>query len=352
MAQGDDSEEKTEKPTPHKLREARRRGQVSQSHELTASISLVAAVAAAALVLPQAIVDIAALWSGALRLVPRAGPADALALAGEALWLIIALGLVVSVVAAATAALVSRLQAGPVFSLEPIKPQLQHLNPVPNAQRIFSMRSVVMFLLMVAKLAVMSLGIWLIFAHFAGDAVRMVLGGSGAALAVFSQAVLWLTVWGLVGFLALSALDAAYQRWQFSRDMQMSIREMRREHKDNEGDPAMKAARKRAGKEPTARAELELVPMASLLLEDGRGRAVAVYYTPRRHPKPLFIMRAAGGLAVAMKNMCAEHGVPMVMHSALVAALWPRVAVGHPVPDAHGDAVAQLVLRFNPRVRG
>jgi type III secretion protein U len=352
VAQGDESEQKTEQPTAHKLRQARKRGQVSQSHELTAAISLVVAVAAAVLVLPQAIADITGLWSAALLLTPRAQLVDALALGGQALWAVTVIGFVVSVAGAATAALVSRLQAGPVFSLEPVKPQLERLNPVPNAKRIFSIRSVVMFLLMMTKLGVMAIGVWLIFSHFMGDAVRMVLGGSGAALAVFSQAVLWLTVWGLVGFLAISALDAAYQRWQFSRDMRMSIRELRREHKDNEGDPMMKAARKRAGKEPTARAELELVPMSSLVLEDGRGRAVALYYSPKRHPKPLFVMRAAGGLAVAMKNITAESAVPMVMHSDLVAALWSKVQVGHAVPDPHGDVVAQLVLRFNPRARG
>ena len=351
MAQGDSTETKTEQPTQHKLRQARQKGQVSQSHELTAALSLVATVATLALVLPQALIDVKALWAAALQLTPRARLVDALALAGEALWSVAVVALTVSVAAAATGALVSRMQAGPVFSLEPLKPQLERLNPVPNAQRIFSMRSIVMFALIMIKLAVMGIGIWLIFSHLMGDAVRMVLGGSGAALAVFSQAVLWLTVWGLVGFLALSALDAAYQRWQFVRDMRMSIGDMRREHKENEGDPMMKAARKRAGKEPSVRAELDLLPMASLLAEDADGRVIAFFYAPRRHPQPLFVMRAGGSLATQAKRIASENGAPLVMHSALVAALWPKVNLGHPVPESHTDSVVQLVLRLNPKVR-
>jgi type III secretion protein U len=351
MAQGEDTESKNQKPTGRKLRKAREQGQVSQSHELTAAISLVAAVACGALAMPWALSSVSDLWGAALHLTPRATVQGALALGTEALLALMALSAVVMVAAAAAGVLGSRMQTGSVFSVEPLKPQLQRLNPVANAKRVFSMRSVIMFVLLVIKLAVMALGVWLVFSHTLGDAVRMVLGGSGAALAVFSQAVLWLTVWGLVGFLVVGGIDLAYQRYQFSKDMAMSVRDIRQEHKEDEGDPLIKSARKRAGKEPSVRAGLDLVPMSSIVIEDDRGRAIAFYYSPRRHPQPLFVMRAAAALGNQVKQLASEHGTPVVVHSSLVAALWGKVSTGHAVPAEHAQAVADLARQLNPRVR-
>jgi type III secretory pathway component EscU len=113
----------------------------------------------------------------------------------------------VLLVSAGAGAIASRIQTGPVFSAEPMKPQIQHLNPVSNAKRLLSMRTLVQFVLLAAKTLVIGVGVYLIYVNILGDAVRMVLGGVGTGLAVFEKAVLWLTVWGVVAFLAISAFD-------------------------------------------------------------------------------------------------------------------------------------------------
>jgi flagellar biosynthesis protein FlhB len=345
----DANETRDQPPTPRKLLKARRFGQVSQSRELTSAVSLTVGLAAAASLLPSASGQVVDLWRAALVLLGRADREAALGLALHAGGVMLLASATVLLLAAAAGALAARMQTGPVFSAEPLKPQWANLNPAANFKRLFSLKSLVHFALLLLKLAVVAAGVALIFWHTLGDAVRMVLGGTGAGLAVFGQAVGWTVAWAVVAFLAVGAIDFAYQRWQFRKDMSMSVREMRRELKEDEGDPIIKSARRRAGKEPPLHAQLQFVPMASLVLADADGRVVAVFWAPRRLPRPVFVIRAAGSLAASVRELAAGAGAPVVGHDELVRALWPAVNANHPVPEAFAAEVVALVRRHNPR---
>ena len=345
----DSNEQKDHKPTARKLRKARAKGHVSQSRELTAAISLTVTACVVALMLPWAGATVARLWSAVLLLLRHPSNGQVLNLTFEAAGALATFSLTTLLIAAAVGALAARIQTGPVFSAEPMKPQLEHLNPVANAKRLFSMRTVVQLALLVAKALIIGVGVWLIFMGTLGDAVRMVLGGVGAGLAVFQKATLWLSVWGIVGFLMLAVLDLWYQRFQFNKEMSMSMREMRREHKEDEGDPIIKSARRRAGKEPMLQAQLQFVSMASIVIDSDEGRLIALYFAPRRLPKPVVVMRAAGELANTVRQIASEAQVPIVAHSALVQLLWPVATPNYSVPDGLAPEAVALIRRHNKR---
>jgi type III secretion protein U len=347
--QQDTNEQKDHKPTTRKLRKARKQGHVSQSRELTAAIALAIGVCTVALMLPWISRSAADLWAAVLTMIEHPGSTKPLGLAMEAMSAVAAMALTVLLVSAGAGVIASRIQTGPVFSAEPMKPQIQHLNPVSNAKRLLSMRTLVQFALLAAKTLVIGVGVYLIYVNILGDAVRMVLGGVGAGLAVFEKAVLWLTVWGVVAFLAISAFDLWFQRFQFTKDMSMSMREMRRELKEDEGDPIIKSARRRAGREPMLHAQLQFVSMAAIVLDNGEDRVIALFYAPHRLPKPVVTIRAAGMLAQTVKKMAQDAGAPIITHATLVNDMWPTATPNFAVADAFAPEAIAMIRRYNKK---
>ncbi|MFK7963864.1 MAG: EscU/YscU/HrcU family type III secretion system export apparatus switch protein [Burkholderiaceae bacterium] len=350
MAKKDDGEgAKDQKPTAKRLRDARKKGQVSQSQELTGAVAMTVGLAAAAFMVPSVMENIQSLFT-AIEVSIRDVSQDKvkqLLVAGAVViaQVTIPIALLVSMVAAITA----RVQAGPVFSFEPVKPKLEKVNPAANAKQVFSMKSVVNVALMVLKSIVIGSGVVIIFYHYLGDAIRMVLGGLGAGLTVFQDATVALAIWAVAGYLMLACLDLAYRRYQFGQDMQMSLREIRREIKEDQGDPIIKSARKGLSQQPSTANQMDYVDRSNLLLESSDGRVIALFYRPEVQPKPIIITRAAGALANQVKEIAQGANVPSALNTELLTRFWPLATPSHTAPDSIAEELIALITSHQKR---
>lgn len=347
------NENRDQKASAQRLKRARREGQVAQSRDLSGIGALAVVLVLLALLLPMFAQHVGALWHAALRVVASPqGPAmaSALALMLHAALQIAQWSLLLLLAAGLTGAALSFLQAGPVFSMQALMPRLERLDPLQQLKRLLSLRSVAQLVQHVAKLLVLGTGIVLIVWQVLGDAVRMVHGGIGGALAVLGHAVMWLGVWGVVGGLALALLDALYQRWQFERDMRMSLRELRREHREDEGDPIIKSAQRQAGQGGGASDPLRYLPLAALLIEDGQQRLVALQYRPGHTNAPVFTVRTSGLMVEVAKAMAAELRLPVVRHETMLAALWPAARPGASVPASLKRQTVALIAQHNSAI--
>jgi flagellar biosynthesis protein FlhB len=346
MAGGaDDGGEKKHQATPRKLRTAREHGQVSQSQELTSAVSLLAAGGAVVLATPAIAKLVADLWLGAERIIVSPTLAAALGLALASMQFVLIASVTILGVSGGVAAVCSRLQTGPVFSLEPVKPQLSKLNPVQGAKRIFSARSLVRLAILCGKTAIIGMGVYLVVAASFGDAVRVVYGGEGAALAVATKALTGFITWCGLAFLIIGLADLLYQRFQFAKDQMMTTQELQREAKDQEGNPHYTAQRRQLAAQPTPQQQFQYLRYAAVVLTGSDGRTIAIYHNASQSPVPFVIVRGQGVIGEEILQRARGLRVPVVQEYRLADALYPRSAADAPVPDGLTAAVLDVVRR-------
>lgn len=345
MADKNDGGDKTEQPTTKKLRDARKKGQVPKSRDVSSTAALLAWFLIAALATAYAAAQLTGLIEAALLAVRQPFALAAPALGAHALHALVALSAAVLLPVAAVGVLAEYLQAGPVFSLERIKPKLENMNPVEGAKRMFSMDNVVELIKAAAKTAALLLIGWLVVRSLL-PALALLPGARrpevvGAALWAAAKPVL---VWTIALFALLSFIDAVYQRWSFTKKMRMSLRDIRQEMKDDEGDPYIKAQRRQAHEEWSQRNAAQAARGANALIVNPTHVAIAIDYDRETCPVPTIAAKGEEHVARAMREAAEEAGVPIVRNVPLARDLLARAEVGELIPADLFDVIAEVVL--------
>ena len=335
----DSSESKNEAPTPKRLRQARMRGQVAKSTELSAALSLLCTLLCVIDMAPWAAHRIADFDLAVDRSFEALTLPTVQTMVMQAMLLMAQLSLIPLGVAGLVYLVSLWLQTGAVFSLELIMPRLERLNPVAGLRRLFSVRSWVQFALMLVKGTIIATAAFLVCIHMLGDAVRVIHADAGAALTVANTALMNLLLWCGGLFVLLGLSDLAYQRWQFLSELRMSSSEVRREHREDQGDGKIKSQRRGFAQEPVPREQLAFVHMASLVVCGTDGRVVVLVYRPKQYPLPLFMVRGSAEFGAEILAVAQRNKIPTVTDSSLAAALYPAAHTGMPMPSTHLDAV-------------
>jgi type III secretion protein U len=337
--------EKTEEPTDKKLRDAKQKGQGPKSTDIVAAAVLIVSL--------LGLIGMGGAIYERLSSVVKLGLGDALqaktnqamaALATQmlmdALWA--ALPLVVMSVLAATVALFA--QVGVVISFEGLTPKFDKLNPAEGVKKIFSVRSLIEFVKSIFK--AVALG-WVLWISVKGMVPLLV----GAAYLPLSSAALvaWHSMLDLLGvaclvFVVIAPIDFGLQRYLFIKDQRMSKDDIKREHKEADGDPQMKGQRKAMAHEINNSPPQQKVPGASVVVTNPTHFAVALRYDPETTPVPVVVAKGADEAAALIRQIAAQHGVPIVGNPPLARALF-KLPLEHPIPAALFDAVA-VVLRW------
>ena len=345
MAQNDDSGDKTEQPTPKKLQDARKKGQVAKSRDVTSTVTLFAALALALLAVGYAGSQFLALVELSVGVMHEPFANAAPRLARAALMTLLGLSAAVLVPMAVLGVLTEYLQAGPVFSLDRVSPNLEHMNPVEGVKRMFSMDTLVELAKAVVKAAALLFIGWLAVRAMLPELALLPLtrdaAALGDALAVGSRHVL---VWTLVLFVLLALMDASYQRYSFLKKMRMSRRDIRQEMKDSEGDPHVRQQRRQVQQEWSQRHAAAAAREANVLVVNPTHVAVAIDYDRETCPVPTIAAVGQDEVARGMREAAEEAGVPVVRNVPLARDLLARGEVGELVPPDLFDVIADVVL--------
>jgi flagellar biosynthetic protein FlhB len=342
-----DDQHKGEQATEFKLRQARERGSVARSMDINSfAILLMLAIGLAAwgqdmlvslLGLTRALLSQAAMFSQA--------PAQFVQWAPGLLLqaLLACLPLLLLVIAAAI--LSGLLQAGPVFSFFPLKPDWSRVNPLAGFKRVFTMRMVFDGIKCVFKATAMALATWLLIESSLPTLLG--LGHSDirrlptVALAVTGDLVKWC----VLSLLPLALLDLAWVRRDFLKKMMMSRREVTDEHKQREGDPRIRAQLRALQREARKRSQsLRNVRQADVLITNPTRLALALRYDSDTMSAPTVVAKGAGQLARMMRAMAFRHQVPVIENRKLARALFRETGIHSPIPQAFYPAVARLLL--------
>ncbi len=337
----------SEDATPHKLEEARKKGSVAKSADFTAVAVLIA----------MAGTLYSSAWDGFRQSVhmeqavlARAGQRDWNA-DGMAVWIgQLALGMLhvlapLFMALVVVAVLVNMFQTGPIFSFEPISPDLNRINPATGFKRLFSMRTVFESIKSILKLIV--LGAVTYFAIM--DIVPGLMGLSAMDPKGYAKALIGLTAGLLMklvfSFFILAILDLAYTRWEFAKRMRMSKRDVRDESKQREGDPRIRSRIRELRKEMLKRSKaMANLPSADVLITNPTHIAVALRYQHGTAGAPQLVAKGAGELAQKMRQVASRHHIPMVQNKALARALFSEVDYEGFIPEKHYPQIAKIMV--------
>ena len=352
MADKNDGGDKTEKPTAKKLEDARKKGDVPKSKEVTSTVGLALWLALGALVVGYAASRIGALCESLFAVIGHgwaitgfAGAARSIG--AQAVELAVTLVAILLVPAAAIGLLSDFLQAGPVLSFEKIKPKLDHMNPVEGVKKMFSMDNLIELIKALAKTALLFLIGWLVVKPMLPQIVG--LARSPDLPAQLIGAVVWsltvkLLAWTIALFALVSILDYAYQRFSFSKKMRMSISDIKKEMKESDGDPYVKAQRRQAAQEWSQRNNAQAARNANVLVVNPTHIAIAIDYDRENNPVPTIAAKGEEHVALAMRQAAEEAGVPIVRNIPLARDLLARGEVGEIIPADLFEIIAEVIL--------
>ena len=351
MADKNDGGDKTERPTPKKLQDARKKGQVAKSKDLTSTVELLAWTALFLLATALAAREIAALFEVSLISItqPFANGAPELgALASRTLLAITALALLP---VAAIGLLSEYLQAGPVFAMDKLKPKLDNLNPVEGVKRMFSADNAVELAKALAKTVLLIAIGWFVLvgampqlAKLLGLAMQHTTPSARAVATALGELTRSVLVGTVAAFVLVALLDMVWQRHSFTKKMRMSRRDIRQEIKESEGDPYVKQQRQQAHMEWTQRNAQQAARQANVLVVNPTHVAIAIDYDRDACPVPTVSAKGEDHVARAMREAAEDAGVPIVRNVELAHDLLARGAVGAIVPPDLFDIVAEVIL--------
>lgn len=340
-----DDQERTEQPSEKRLREAREKGDVPRSRDLSGALVSVAGVAslmaggAHAWTHAQNIYrlglsyDRASLLSGEL-------PLHVLGLAGREALLLFA------PVAAATllAALATPLLLGGLsFSGGALMPKFDHLDPVAGLGRMFSMRGAVELGKSLLKLAFIGGALLLLLRHASTSMLATGRGNVGEGIAASMKllgrsALLFGALLCLIG-----GIDAIYQRFDHTRRLRMTKQELRDESKETDGNPELKGRIRQMQHQMSRKRMMQDLPKADVVITNPTHFAVALCYDDSRMGAPRVIAKGVDVLAQQIRTIAAGHRIPLVEAPPLARALYATTELGREVPATLYVAVAQVL---------
>ena len=342
------SDEKTEEPTDKKLEDARKKGQSTKSPDVNAAAGLLTATICLSVAAHSASEHLLKLFSLASETglqvqsnIEMLGLALEMAKEGMAMVLPFVVASVLMGLVASFA------QVGLIISFEPLQPDFDKVNPASGLKKLFSVRSIVDFMFcpkMVFKALMLGSVVVVI-----GLGLMPLLVGASLQTPVGVVHVAWAALLKLFGaavivFVVIGPVDFGVQKWLFIRDQRMSKDEVKREHKDMEGDPLIKQQRRQLAQEMVSGDPKARVPTSTAVVTNPTHYAVALRYVPGETALPVVVAKGAGAEAARIRAIAEAHGVPVVGNPPLARALF-LVPLDEPVPEPLFEAVA-AVLRW------
>lgn len=336
-------DDKTEAPTPRRRQEARSKGQVARSQDLTAAVLLLVGFVSLRFFWPP-------LWQSLQAIVASAlTPADptridgllpfSLAIGREMLY---RLGPYMLILLAA-GVLVLYAQIGLLFTLQPLTPSLNKINPLNGIKRLFSLRSLMLAFLNMGKLVAVLAVAYVALSADAGA----ILFASGFAfhdlLRLGGTLIFELCMQLSVAILILALLDLVWQRYRHERDLRMTKEEVKDEMRSMEGDPKIKQRRRQLQMQLAMQRLQKDVPHADVVVTNPTHFSIAIAYDATSMLAPKVVAKGADEIALRIRQIAQQHGIPIVERKPLARALFDAVDVGDFIPERFYRAIAEIL---------
>lgn len=341
-------EDKTEKATPKRRRDERKKGNILMCQDIIAVSTLVASVMMLRLLFPHMASELTEffhkcmgfaqgavaegggfyftdlLFQGVVAFVVTAGPM----LAAAAL-----------VGTAATLAQTRFLVAGEI-----IRPKFSKINPLNGFKRLFSLRSIIEAVKGLIKITILLAFVYNNLVNLMNISSRFMYTDLTAACTELFQEIFNMLLQVCLAFVAIAFLDFLYQRWEHERQMKMSKQEIKEEYKQTEGDPQIKSRIRQVQRTMAQQRMMQQVPQADVIIRNPTHFAVALRYKQGEDAAPVVLAKGQDELAARIVAKGEEHNVPVVENVPLARALYAQAEIDHEIPPDLYSAVAEVLV--------
>ncbi|WP_414838995.1 flagellar biosynthesis protein FlhB [Carnobacterium sp. TMP28] len=335
---------KTEKPSPKKIRDSRKKGQIAKSQDLTSAVTFIVFVGASAslgpYILKQGFLYLRFYLSEGLLVDGLENNLGSIGINAILFTLVLAgpflvIGFFASLVA-------SMLQTGFLFSAEAIKFDIKKINPVSGFKNMFSKKTMFALLKNIMKLGLI---FWIAYLMISSSINPIINSSNVRTEKLFFLVMELIKKLGVqlgIILLVLGIADYIYQVYDYRNGLKMSKQELKDEYKESEGDPQIKGKRKQFHRQLTS-GMLADVETATVVITNPTHLAIAIRYDKSKDEVPVIVAKGADHQAVKIKERAKESNVPIIENKPVARAMYQSIEVGQPVPIDLYQAIAEIL---------
>ena len=339
---------KTEKATPKKRRDERKKGNVFLSQDAVSVVTLLGSFSAFWLLAGRIGEQLAGFMGFCFSKVAVAGElasGDLLhELTMQALGLMLRTVLPITLVTAGCAIVATFAQTKLLVSSELMKPKFSRINPLEGFKRLFSLKSVINALKGILKITILMIIIYFSLTGMFHESSKYLYSDIRAAGAHLFDVGMGMVVRIVIAFVALAAADFLYQWWDYERQIRMSKQEIKEEYKQMEGDPQIKGKIKEMQRRRAQSRMMQQVPQSDVVIKNPTHFAVALRYHPDEDNAPIVLAKGQDELALRIVKTAEENGVAVVENVPLARALYAQTDLDQEIPPSLYNEVAEVLV--------
>ena len=348
MAEGSDPESKTEEATLRKLEDARKKGDVAKSPDVAAAMSLAGATAVLLIgggyFSRQMAEDMLPFLAEPHAMIGGLQAGAGVEIGMRAVWAVTPFlaALMLAVIVGGVGG--NLAQSGFLFTAEKIKPKWSAVSPLSGFKRIFGPDGIVQFIKTFLKLVAIGAVCWWVLKPHTRELEN---------LAAMSPAMILPFARDLAGSLMIAALiflgftagaDFIWQKFRFAKRMRMTKEETKEDYKQTEGDPHVKGKLRQIRMQRSRQRMMQAVPTATVVVTNPTHYSVALRYEPDQGDgAPICVAKGVDAVALRIRELAKESGVPVVENVPLARALYAAVEVDEVIPREHFEAAAKVI---------
>ena len=338
--------EKTEKATPKRKQDERKKGNVFQSREIGVVFTLLASFYGLSFLGPYLLRAIQ--WSiqtffNQAAVLDRLGESDLSRLFFWACGGFLITAMPMLLISSFVSILATVAQTRGLFTMKSAAPKFSRLNPIEGFKKMFSLRGIIELLKSLAKIIVLGYIIWLQFRDEFWSFPRLIDMEPLQAMAFTGNMVLEIAKSAALVMVFVAAADYFYQWWDYEKNLRMSKQELKEEYKQTEGDPQVKGKIRERQQAQARQRMMQKVPGADLVIRNPTHYAVAIQYDPERNNAPVVVAKGADSLALRIVAVAEENGVFVTENKPLARGLYEAVDLDREIPDRFYQPVAELL---------
>lgn len=345
MAENEDGTEKSEEPSEKKLRDAREKGQIPRSRELTTLLMTLSAALYLYLFGDEMMQSFSTVLTQGLSL-DRDIAFDEkklldriIAILLESMWMLVPFLSLMTFIAIVS----PMLLGGWNFSAKAMAPKLSKLNPVSGLKRMVSLNALLELFKAFAKfLLVISVATYFLYMVFS-EVLGLGIEPKDFALAHAAELIVEAFIFVSLSLLVVAAIDVPFQVWNHTRQLKMTKQEVKEEFKQQEGNPEVKGRIRQLQREMSQRRMMEKVPEADVIITNPTHFAVALSYKPEMMSEPVVLAVGADFMAAQIRTLAQENDIPIIEAPLLARALYFNAEIDQPIPYDLFKAVASVL---------
>lgn len=343
--------EKTEKATPKKLRDAKKKGQVARSQDLPSAFTFIASIWLVLVMMWYIYDKVGGFLTSTFKLVTYGDMTSLIPqIYGNAIYTIFVTVIPILGIVAAVGVIVNFLAIGPVFAVEVFKFDIKKFDVVQNLKAKFKLKTLVELIKSIFKISVAGYLIYGVMYKSLPILTKTVSMPLIGALLLFHAFLMEVVIKVGLFFIFVAILDFAYQKYNFGKEMKMEKFEVKQEYKNTEGDPQIKSKRRQIAQEIAySSGPATGVKQARAVVTNPVHLAIAIGYNREIDAAPYILVMGDGILAKRIAELAKEYDVPIIRNIPLAHKLWEEGDIYEYVPEETYEALAE-VLRWIERL--